>query len=599
MLLQRSWFIFIYCFLLTCQGLNAQQSATHKEACNAVAHRFSIAENIFKQLNHQLHSNKLMQWVSSGISASSQRPQRDASIALYLPYRGKTIGLIRLEKHGVWRLEQSRWNSLVSILFPTTKDSVILNELSFVPGDTIIPHQLLASQERLNKLSFIKEANIAIQVCHDSKDAADLHITIQDQLPIGIGLDAHDFGLSITHNNLNGWGHILENKLVYNKGLGYGIKYRAPNINNTGITGELQYLHTPRKKIQGLQVFRGFDDQTDHAGRYAGKIALSKTRNVKSRILDGSTKPQKVIFSFHRQCVWLGTTAAIDASNTQHQGRFFFTGKAVHQHFVNRPAVAKGVNRYFHHYTFGLGSIGFANKKHYEDRLVYGVGAQENIAYGRKINLIGGYQIGEFADRPYLRLDMAQGGRMRQLGYLYSAIQVGGFWHNQAIEQGTLQLKLDYFTPLLKVGHQWLRQFVRLDYLGGYNMFTGELISTHMHKGSTDLKDPFPGGTKRVYLGLETALLMSRNFAGYQVATLGFLEGIRLQDAQGRVKQSSLCKVLGLGIRCAHSKSLASVLQIKLGYAPLTQSGYWSINITVGPQETDLDIGEPDTILFR
>ena len=384
----------------------------------------------------------------------------------------------------------------------------------------------------------------------------------------------------------------MKNELLYNQGVGYGVTYRAPNIRQSRITGELQYRWTPPKAVRRLHVFKKFSDKTDHAG----KIVVNQTRKTKWRILDGSIHPQKTFFSFHHQCIWLGT--AIDIGDNCRQGRLFLTSKVTHQHFTQRPTTTQSTNRYFHHYIFSVGSVGFSNKRHYKDRLIYGVGSVESIPYGSKVNFIGGYQFGEFMNRPYFRIDLAQGKRIQRLGYLYGAVHVGSFWHKKAIEQGIVQLQLDYFTPLLEIGHQWIRQLIRINYLKGHNMLTGELISTNLRKVTKSLKDPFPGGTKRLHLSFETVLLALKRFAGCQVAALGFLEAVKLEDAQGKIKQSSFCKVLGLGLRCAHPRLTFGPLQIRLGYSPLTQSMYFAINTITGVSNK-LEISEPGTISFQ
>jgi len=129
-------------------------------------------------------------------------------------------------------------------------------------------------------------------------------------------------------------------------------------------------------------------------------------------------------------------------------------------------------------------------------------------------------------------------------------------------------------------------------------MLTGELISTHMHKVSAYLRDPFPGGTQRIHLGLETVLIPPRLFLSYRVAALGFVEGVRLQDAQGKVKQNSFCKALGIGFRGTHSNSSAGTLQVTLGYSPLVQNWCLAFSITTTPS-SGLEIGEPNTISFH
>lgn len=591
MLLRRYWIILLLC--LTCQvhSISAKPLTEPEEMLNDKANNALLSEDLPQQLRRKLPKNRFTQWLLNILFSVPQTSQKQLTIASYLPYQGMPIGRIKLDKQGAWKAKSPGNTQLFHIFLPTTRDGVILDQLSFASGEIIVSNQLIASQERLNQCTYIKEAKITIQAQEGSKDTVDVCIATQDRFPISLGLDSKKSSLLATHDNLFGWGHILENRVFYNHGLGYNVIYRAPNIKNSGVTGALQYLTARRKGIKRARVFRKFTRQTG----FAGKVEISKTRRLKKRILDGNTSPQLASFTFCHQHIWLGTAFNIRPGD----GRLFLTGKVAHQQFVQRPEVAKSTNRYFHNYVFGAGSLGFSDKKQYADQLVYGVGNVEEIPYGSKVNLIGGYQIGEFINRPYLRLDLAQGGKSQQLGHLYGAVKVSGFWHEKSLEQGILQLQLSYFTPLLSVGSQWIRQFLRLDYLTGYRMFTGELISTNTSKVSKIFRDPFPGGTQRLCLGLETVLFTPRRVAGCQIAALGFVDAVRLQDAQGKVLHSGFCKALGIGLRCAHPRFSFGILQVKIGYAPITKNMIFTISTVIGSPPDDLAISESRMIPFQ
>jgi hypothetical protein len=598
--LPKSWIVLLLYtipLLLSAKQLLAHERVRNDAAGSAFlsAEDAESTEDLTQLLRKHLPKNEFTQWLLHLLFTHPPALQETLPIAAYVPYAGNTIGLIQLEKQGGFRANATEKKYRIGILFPTTQDWVILDQLSFVSGDTLVPHKLAASQKQLSGLLHIKEAAITVQECKKSSNTVDIYVTTQDRFPISLGLDLDKPSLSVTHNNLFGWGHRLQNKFLYDQGLGYCIMYSVPDTKQLGaLTGELQYLNTEKKSIKSLRVVKNFTDRANHAG----KIEVSKIREVKWRILDGNTSPQSTTFSCHYQCAWLGTALDIDPSDNSRQGRLFLTGKLAHRNFVQRPEVTKSTNRYFHDHVFGVGSLGFSNKRSYEDELVYGVGRLEPIVYGSKVNLTGGYQFGEFVNRPYLRLDITQGKRIQKLGHFYGAASIGGFFHEQSIEQGILQLQLRYFTPILGISNQSIRQFINLNYLTGHNMFTGELISTNINEASADFRDPFLGGTQRLHLGLETVLLTPMRFVGCQVAALGFVDAVRLQDTRGKVRQGSFCKALGIGLRCAHPRFSFGTLQVKVGYSPLTQNVNFAINIITGRSD-DLDIGEPDTISFQ
>ncbi len=590
MLLRKYWIALLLLLDLACpiSWAAAENPTKHQEALGHNLNTSWLAKDLEQQLRSFLQHDFLVQKLLDSVFI---RPQLTVTSTPFLPYKGKNITSITLHKQGVFSSQDTWWQSVLHKITPITKDWVIWEQLHLAVGDKLVPQQLIQSEMDLNKLPFIEKAKIEVQERKDSNDAVDIHVTTQDQLPISWALDLMALRASLGYNNLLGWGHSLQGQLLYKQG--QGITYRAPNIGRSGITGELQYSYTPRKTNRFFRAFRKFDDQAS----YAGEIVLGHTRRDKRRLLDGHTYPQLSTWSFYHWDSWLGKT--FGSSNKEGQGQFVVTGKVSQQRFIQRPQVAPNFNRYFHHYVFGVGSLGFTNKRYYEDQLVHGLGDTEYIPYGSKVNLIGGYQLGEFVDRPYLRLDLAQGGRVPALGHWYGAMHIGGFWHAKTVEQGIVKLHLNHSTPLLRLGNQWMRQFINLSYLGGFKLLTGDCISTNTNRVSPTFGDPFLGGTQRLQLGLETVVFTPIRLAGCRVATLGFVEAVRLQDSQGRVRQHSFCKALGVGFRCAHPRWRLGTLQVKGSYYPLVQGiGFELGNVGIGPFD-DLNINVPGIIPFQ
>lgn len=518
-------------------------------------------------------------------------PDQPAMPASFSRNKGKKIRSITLHQQGGWGRPDSWWRNILGKITPLTSDSLINEQLLFSIGDRLVPQQLLQSEAGLNKLPFVAKANIEVQTRTDRSDMVDIHVTTRDQLPLNWALNPLGLKGSLGYDNLLGWGYNLQGQLLYQQGIGYGVAYKAPNIGGSGATGELEYRYTPQETIRRLQACRKLDDQV----RYAGAARLSHTRRTKQRLLDDATQPQSVTWSFYDAGVWLGKAWG----KGQEAGQWVATGGVSGQHFTKRPTVAARFNRYFHHRVLGAGSVGFVRKRYYEDQHIDGLGDPELVPYGSKFNLVAGYQFGEWFKRPYVRLDLAQGGRLPSLGHWYGSMNIGGFWHADTVEQGIVKLHLRHFTPLLRLGRQWMRQFIHLSYLEGFRRFTGELISTDAYEISPGLSDPFPGGTKRLQLELETVVFTPVQLAGCQVAPLGFMEAVRLQDARGQVRQSSFCKALGIGLRCTHPRWRLGVLQVKVSYQPLIRGVGFEIGNGIKELLEDFEIGAPEAMSFE
>lgn len=559
-----------------------------------------LTEDIYLQLSkrwaHKPLTKRLLHLIF--LPATAWPPQ--ASNPSWGRYQGRIIESIHLQQLGVFESAPSDtaankpWKRLGRLLFPPTRSWVIRQYLCFNARNQLAATQLKNSQEALNQLPYLEKAWIKVTPSPGSNDTVDVLVTTQDAFPIKPGLALERKILTLSHQNLAGLGHTWASRFSYNQRLGYGLTYQIPHIQGSYITGELQYLNTDKKQVKRLGMYRDFMQCI----AYAGGAEISYTKQRKERLLDGHTAPVETPYGFHYQHLWLGKACQASLVGDKIQGQFFLTGRIAHQAFTERPMVRASFNRAFHSYTFVLGSWGFARSVHHQARFIHDVGCTEAVLGGAKLNLIGGYQLGEFIKRPYVQLDVAQAKYGARIGYLATSLKLGGFLHNQAIEQGIMQLTTRYFTPLLPLGSHAMRQFVELSYLAGLNMFTGELISTHTKPVPKAWADPFPAGTKRLKLQLATAWWLAKRLAGCQVAILGFIDAVHLRDADGSQLQSSFCEAWGVGFRLGHERFTFGTLQVKLSYRPLVQAVALSVSNTIKLHPDDLAIGEPGTIPF-
>lgn len=591
MFLRKYWAVFI--FYLTCQTPIVLAKSTTSAATvddNKVIHLILLREG-YPQLIVCWRQDSMISCLCKHFHEQKTRPSTH-----FLPHQGIQISLIQLHKNGALCSPTLRKRGLVGYLLPTTRDQIILAQLHLSPVDKILPQQFESVLTRLDFYSCIKEAQIVAHKRADSNDTVDIRTIAKYRFSTRFGWDPRPPSLCIDHRHLWGRGHVLRNQFFYDRGLGYRAVYRTSRKYREGITGEFQYLVTPRKSTKQVSVFKDFSDTS----KYAGKLTISKLRRNRPRVLDGHWVPLPTLFSVYCQSLWSGILFQGRPKKAYQCCSFFLTGKIIQKRFINRPPVTLGMNRYFHNYTFGLGGIGFFSKKNRQEQLVYELDRTEEIALGSKVGLVVGYQTGEFVSRPYLGWDMVQSSYIPTLGYLHGIVKIGGFIHEGAIEQGIMQWQLDYFTPLLRIGRQQIRQFVRLDYLSGHRMFTGEFISTNTHRVGKAFRDPFPGGTRRLRVGLETVLSTPVYFASCGLAALCFADIVVLRGAYGESYQHSLCKVLGVGLRCMNPRWASGAWQVKLGYYPLVDRiGLEISNNLMHRASKKLAVHGPETISFR
>lgn len=188
----------------------------HGSHLNGLVIPLCLTKDIYVQLSSKLlHNQRAKQLLDLIFLPSTALPCQTGS-DLWGLYKGKVIGNIQLQRQGVSQLDvggmaASRWWSpLCRLLSPTTRDWVIHDYSSFRVGDRLDDRQLESSQNRLNNLTYLKQAEIGIELSKSSSDTVDLLVTTQDAFPIK--LDLASSAIMVSHQNLGGWGHAFINR---------------------------------------------------------------------------------------------------------------------------------------------------------------------------------------------------------------------------------------------------------------------------------------------------------------------------------------------------------------------------------------------------
>lgn len=584
-------------FLLSLQSLPDWVKANEPKALDAIWDSPLLTEDIYVQLNSKCAYNPVAKVLLNILFIPSIMPSPDSHLS-WQQYQGQVIGNIQLNRLGVFapigkdQTLSNFWKKVGNLLFPPTRAWVIQQHLTLSVGDTIVLENLQQSIQNLDSLAYLKQAQLCITP-KPSPDTVDMLVTTQDNFPIQAALNLESLVLQVCHQNIGGLGHAFTNYFSYDQKLGYGFKYSIPNIFYLSSIGEAYYLNTHKKQIKRITAFQKFTQLTHQAGA----VEVSYKRLLAFRLLDKPAIAAVMPYSFYYQNLWLGKILNPQAPHSNKV--FYLTGRIAHKAFQERPFVNSNTNRFFHDHTFVVGSWGFANQYLHTAHFVNEVGQAEAVPGGSKLNLLGGYQVGEFLNRPYIGLDMAHSLIGPSLGYLVAAMNLGGFLRKQAIEQGIIKLTASYFTPVLQLHNARMRQFMRLNYLAGFNMFTGEYISSHTKRVPKAWTDPFPVGTKRLNVHLETVWWPFRRLAGCQVAILSFLDAVTLHDAHHIALQSSFCEALGMGLRIGHERFALGTIQVNIGYRPIVGGMEFTITKPIEWQPNFFTISEPGTIALK
>ena len=184
--------------------------------------------------------------------------------------------------------------------------------------------------------------------------------------------------------------------------------------------------------------------------------------------------------------------------------------------YIRRPDVTADTNQIYQDSRTTLFSAGYSRRKYARDVLIYGFGRTEDVPVGASIVGIGGFDNAELGRRLYTGLNYSHGGYIRQFGYLYNLVSLGGYVRSHHIEQGVFSFEANYFSPLFTTGWGNMRHFFNSRYTTGIGRFDNEYISLNntevgIETKGFNLSTDAVRGTKRWFVNYDN-FLFSKHF---------------------------------------------------------------------------------------
>ncbi len=579
-------------------------------------------DNLVKKLSDNKYSNLLYKLVFEKEEEQKAKQQQEEKASYeeskerYQAYEGAIIQDIRLKKLKVFgtniedttALQTSLITKALNRIHFLTSDRIIKQNLLIEKGQTISPTELADNERLIRRLEYIKDARIYVNPSAGG-DKASLHVVTRDVFPLKLDYNtdpetsAHRIGLS--NINMFGSGHELENNLVVNdigdSSIGYDGFYRVKNVAGTFLDSELNYVSTFHDSGYGVNLYRDF--YTPEI-RHAGGLMVSSMNHNQLRPFDNET--DSIYTLSHKenlQDIWFArsfkTLHIPSIMRAKERLRFVVSARATHKRFVERPDVSIDRHEAFHHRTNILLSAGISSRGYYKDRLVRNFGRTEDIPTGTSIQLTSGYQFGEFFNRKYMGIELAEGGFFKGFGYMRGNFKLGGFFRKGHLEQGVLHGQIDYFSQLYTFNLFKLRQFISTHYTRGIRRKSQDFIDINDANGIRGMYNFFLIGTERFVLNTESVVFTPFYLGGFRMAVLGFFDLGFLNTSRGRDSYYGA----GLGLRLKNDNLAINTLQLRLGFypsAPFQQAGRQFNLSTIGNLSIeDFDISSPEIIPFK
>ncbi|HUV00087.1 MAG TPA: hypothetical protein VMW32_03890 [Bacteroidales bacterium] len=524
----------------------------------------------------------------------------------YLDYSGKKIRNINIQRLNVFGTNinnPSAYNlTKIENLFNkthfNTNESIIRKNLLFSEGDTVSPLILSENERIIRQLPYIDDARILIVPV--SEEEADIIILTKDVYSLVAGLNFSGIekgSVSVTEKNIFGMGHEFGIEVPfdaeYSDSPGFGVKYNVNNLRRTFINLKIFYFDGLGKKTFGFDMNRKLISATT---KYAGGISIREM--ITSEDLDSLPEPEPLKYIL--QDYWLSRSFLINEASAS---RIIIGTRFTNNNVFDRPFILPDSYHNLQRYRLFLGSVALSIQKYYKTSLIYSYGRNEDVPEGGLFRITAGKEINEFKKRSYFGLDFSIGESARSLGYFYAAAGVASYVNGNQIEQGRLSLRINYFSNLLYIRSNKIRNFVKMEYVRGFARYTDEYLTYTSGNGFSGFRNDSVNGAQRLSLSLESVLFSPINFYGFRFAFFGFADLAFLAAPNQFIENGSLLTGVGLGLRIRNDNLIFNTFQFRLSFFP-NLPAYSAINrFTVSGEQLlrpdNFDPGPPSILPYR
>lgn len=479
-------------------------------------------------------------------------------------YAGKIIGEIRIVREEPFRSDGNWIERTSNKLHTLSSEGILRRELLFRSGQRFDPELVVRSQRLMISRSYISEVDVAVTPDPADPERVDITLYVRDkwsiQLEGGLYSDRRAM-IGLSDHNILGTGTRFKVETYLRRwDFAYGgnvVGYEMPNLLGSFFSFEIEGGRNFYEDRLRIQLNKEFLKPTDY------EVGISYTNmREKEYFVD---RDSSELIKVRRLDLWGGWSHYLPAIRSS----IYLTGHYNSSRFVERPGeTSAAIHPALHDRDEVLGGIGLYRERLYKTNMVYGFGRKEYIATGYRAELLGGHTWGEFCDRIYLGANLQMGGITR-FGYLVGGVSFGTQVDpaNGALECSAVDLDLLWFSRLLTLRRNRIRQFVSLNYTQGWNRLAGyEELLRFTNKKGLQTFDAYVSGTNRLIVNTETVMFTPIQPLGYRFAFFGFIDAGTIGFSANPFRNAGYTS-FGIGLRVRNERIVLGTLQVRLGVA--------------------------------
>ncbi len=539
-------------------------------------------EHSQKLYDRMVNSEKrFWSWLSNLVITSAPNPDLNSALAeqefnqeYFEEFEGKEIAQINIVNANIFggfysdtqakdsiNARLSWTERTVNNLHAPTVNGVVRKNLLFSVGDIVSPYTFSINEQFLRGKPYLASAYIFLNHRPDDVQKVDVYVFVRDNWSISMaGQLAGAPYIDLYDRNFMGSGNMLSLRYYGNGDYqreGAQMDYEIDNLWGTFAKAKLIAGVGQTNNALRLELDRELILPTDHIWG----VRAGYTREITGMPIIDTTEDV-----YHENWgAYYGFAHEIDSRKNIY---FYSILNADYHRFVDSPLVTPTENPYYSNRFSAMLSVGLARQQYFQGNMIYGYGRTEDIPFGFKTELVGGWEDNHTLGRRWYAGAELRYGSYTGMGYFDLRARVGSYFSYGGLpSQSMIDGQLNYFSPLAKLGSLHLRQFLFMRYTAGANRLLGERERLYYHSpGITGLSTPVASmGTRRFMLSSESVLFAPMFFYHFRFAfflwgDLGWL-GDRVN-----VFRNPFSATTGIGVRIKNERLIFDNIELRVGY---------------------------------
>ena len=598
----------------------------------------------YKALENYSKKSKITSFLYKLIFRPVSRPvlqlpeQNIKPVLAYPDIEGMAIRNIRIDVldpfgysiHDTSRRPVSLFQRTGNNLHMKTKTLIIRNLLLFQQNDRYDSLLVNESERLIRSQKFVHDVRIYALPVSRKSDSVDVYIRVRDiwSIVAAVEFTGSKFEIDITEHNFAGVGHMLHGNFMKYRRLDENItrlSYSIPNIRNSFITANVQYLFSSKMSLldslknatsfyspvsanphytfednenllRSIELTRSFYSP---GVKWAGGIFIGQMVTSLSYFINDTLKYIPVRTNI--QDIWGARSWQIFGRSAD--GRITNLILSLRILRANYPRIETIINPadYFNKEKIYFAGIGITSRKYIRDRYIFNYGKIEDVPAGKSIGITIGLDEAHKENKWYFGIQAAWGD-YHPSGYLSTHLEFGTLKGAAGFQQGVISGRINYFTPLFNAGKWKLRQFVRPSFVFGLKRLPTDNLTLGPHiNGFERLRDP---ANHLLVLSLQTQSYAPWNIIGFRIGPYFFSSMGLLGNTDTGFRKSKIYSLLGLGILVKNDYLMFRTFQFSITFYPfLPERGYNVIRSNIY-QTTDygfqnFEISKPQVVEYR